>query len=100
MTLEVWAIGSEGDILRQMLGDLHRRHPDLRVVVQQIPWNAAHEKLLTAFAGQTTPDLCQLGNTWIPEFSMLGALEELSPRVTGSSSLPSEGLLRWHLGDQ
>ena len=84
VSLEVWAIGSEGDILRKMLDDFHRRHPDLRVVVQQIPWNTAHEKLLTAFAGQALPDLCQLGNSWIPEFSMLGALDDLLPRVADS----------------
>ena len=40
--------------------------------MQQIPWLAAHEKLLTAFAGDATPDVCQLGNTWIPEFATLG----------------------------
>jgi multiple sugar transport system substrate-binding protein len=57
----------------------------LRVRVQQIPWNAAHEKLLTAFAGDATPDVCQLGNTWIPEFATLGALEPLDRRVSQSS---------------
>ena len=46
---------------------------------------AAHEKLLTAFAGDATPDICQLGNTWIPEFVALGALEPLEPYVAASS---------------
>jgi multiple sugar transport system substrate-binding protein len=40
----------------------------VRVEVQQLPWTAAHEKLLTAFAGDVMPDICQLGNTWVPEF--------------------------------
>ncbi len=43
--------------------------------LQQLPWTAAHEKLLTAFAGDALPDVCQLGNTWMPEFAALGALE-------------------------
>ena len=51
--------------------------------VQQLPWTAAHEKLLTAFAGDALPDLCQLGNTWLPEFTALGALEPLDARVGG-----------------
>ena len=46
-----------------------------------MPWTAAHEKLLTAFAGDATPDVCQLGNTWIPEFAELGALQPLDIRV-------------------
>ena len=36
----------------------------LRVEVQQLPWTAAHQKLLTAFAGDSLPDVAQLGNTW------------------------------------
>ena len=38
--------------------DFEREHPGIRVEVQQLPWTAAHEKLLTAFAGDATPDLC------------------------------------------
>jgi multiple sugar transport system substrate-binding protein len=85
--LEFWAIGSEGEIVQQLLDDFHRRHSDIRVVVQQIPWTAAHEKLLTAVAGQATPDLCQLGNTWIPEFAMLQAIRDLSAQVEQSETV-------------
>jgi multiple sugar transport system substrate-binding protein len=53
--------------------------------VQQIPWSAAHEKLLTAHVGRATPDLAQLGNTWIPEMVTLGALEPLERWRAGSS---------------
>jgi multiple sugar transport system substrate-binding protein len=49
--------------------------------VQQIPWSAAHEKLLTAFAGDSMPDLFQLGNTWLPEFVALGAVADLGPWI-------------------
>ena len=57
------------------------QHPGIRVDVQQIPWTAAHEKLLTAFVGEATPDVAQLGNTWIPEFAALDALAPLDARV-------------------
>ena len=59
----------------------------MHVVVQQIPWTAAHEKLLTAFVGGATPDVAQLGNTWIPEFAALGALEPLDARIARSPAL-------------
>jgi multiple sugar transport system substrate-binding protein len=49
-----------------------------------VPWTAAHEKLLTAFAGDATPDLCQLGNTWIPELVALKALEPLDRYAAAS----------------
>ena len=75
--LRFWAMGREGEVVAQLLPEFERTHPGIRVTVQQLPWTAAHEKLLTAFAGGTTPDVCQLGNTWIPEFVALKALEPL-----------------------
>jgi multiple sugar transport system substrate-binding protein len=53
--------------------------------VQQVPWTAAHEKLLTAHVGNATPDVAQLGNTWLAEFVALGALEPLDRRLGGST---------------
>jgi multiple sugar transport system substrate-binding protein len=80
-----WAMGREGEVVAQLVPDFQRAHPGIRVEVQQLPWTAAHEKLLTAFAGDSTPDLCQLGNTWVPEFAALRALEPLDARVAASS---------------
>ena len=78
-------MGREGEVVAQLVADFERAHPGVKVEVQQLPWSAAHEKLLTAFAGDVTPDLCQLGNTWIPEFAALNALEPLEARVAASS---------------
>ena len=78
-------MGREGEVVAQLLPDFERSHPDIRVKVQQLPWTAAHEKLLTAFAGDTTPDLCQLGNTWVPELVALNALEPLDRYAAGSA---------------
>jgi multiple sugar transport system substrate-binding protein len=75
--LRFWAMGREGEVVAQLLPEFERMHPGITVKVQQLPWTAAHEKLLTAFAGDATPDVCQLGNTWIPELAALNALEPL-----------------------
>ncbi|MGH8213485.1 MAG: sugar ABC transporter substrate-binding protein [Rhodanobacteraceae bacterium] len=83
-TLEFWTIGREGEAVVKLLPEFQREHPDIRVRVQQIPLTAAHEKLLTAYAGGSLPDLVQIGNTWIPEFAALHALEPLDARVSRS----------------
>lgn len=85
-----WAMGREGEVVTALLPEFERTHPGIRVAVQQLPWTAAHEKLLTAFAGDATPDICQLGNTWIPEFVALGALEPLDASLAGSSVDPRD----------
>lgn len=85
--LNVWAFGAEGEALGPMARDFERANPGVHIRVQQIPWTAAHEKLLTAFVGGALPDVAQVGNTWIPEFAVLGALEPLDALVAGDSAL-------------
>ncbi|MCC7219515.1 MAG: extracellular solute-binding protein, partial [Candidatus Contendobacter sp.] len=75
--IQFWAMGQEGERVQALAPEFERRHPGLRVRVQPLPWSAAHEKLLTAYAGEVMPDLFQLGNTWIPEFVALRAIEPL-----------------------
>ena len=84
-----WAMGREGEVVRELMPDFERAHPGVRVRVQQIPWTAAHEKMITAFVGERTPDLSQMGNTWIPEFVALGALDPLTPRL--GPAVPEDG---------
>lgn len=83
--LRFWAFGREGEIVQGLTRDFEREHPGIRVRVQQIPWMAAHEKLLTGYVGETTPDVAQLGNTWIAEFAALKALEPLDVRIASSA---------------
>ena len=83
-TIHFWAMGREAEVVAELLPAFEDEHPGLRVDVQAIPWTAAHEKLLTAYAAGDLPDLVQLGNTWIPEFAALDALEPLDRRIAAS----------------
>src|SRR5882762_10900551 len=82
--LKFWAFGAEADQVSALLPGFEREHPGLHVEVQRLALTAAHEKFLTAVAGDATPDLCQLGNSWIPELVALHALEPLQSRVDAS----------------
>jgi multiple sugar transport system substrate-binding protein len=72
--LSFWAMGNEGTNLPRLLPAFEAAHPDIKVEVQPLPWTAAHQKLLTAYAGNSLPDLSQVGNTWVAELSAIGAL--------------------------
>jgi multiple sugar transport system substrate-binding protein len=82
-----WAVGREGEVASELIQEFVAAHPEIEVEVQKLPFTAAHEKLLTAYAGDTLPDLCQLGNTWVPEFAALNALEPLDALVKASSAV-------------
>ncbi len=86
--LRFWAFGREGEVVQELARGFEREHPGVRVRVQQIPWSAAHEKLLTAIVGRSTPDIAQMGNTWIPEMVTLGALAPIATPLSDSSYFP------------
>jgi len=82
-----WAFGREGELVAELVPEFEALHPGIRISVQQIPWTAGHEKLLTAFVGDAVPDAAQLGSTWIPEFVALDALAPLDERIAASRSV-------------
>ena len=88
--VKFWAMGAEGEHVQKLMPEFYRRYPGIEVKIQGIPWTAAHEKLLTAYAGNSLPDLCQLGNTWIPEFNLLNALENLNARLANATTIKRE----------
>lgn len=89
-TIKFWAMGSEAEQISKILPEFEKRYPDIKVKVQQIPWTAAQEKLITAFASDNTPDICQLGNTWIPQFASLNAIIDLTDFINKSSIVKAE----------
>lgn len=89
--LRFWALGREGEVVQQLLPGFQRRYPEIKIEIQQVPWSAAHEKLLTAYVGGATPDLAQVGNTWIPEFVALGALADLTSATRSQPGLAPGG---------
>lgn len=89
-TLRFWGMGREGEVVAELMAGFHAENPDIRVHVQQIPWTAAHEKLLTAYVGGAMPDVAQLGNTWVPEFAAIRALAPLDPWIARSRDLSAD----------
>src|SRR3546814_2624811 len=61
-------MGREGEVIGALVKGFEAENPGIRVRVTALPNNGAHEKLLTGFAGDSLPDMAQMGNTWVPEF--------------------------------
>lgn len=80
--LSFWGLGREGEVAPEML--------PAKIESQQIPWSAAHEKILTAFVGNSSPDVGQVGNTWIPELSAIGAIEPLDEYLKSSKIISAD----------
>ncbi len=90
VTIEFWTMGAEAEHVQKLTKEFEMQNPDIIVKVQAIPWTAAHEKLITAYASETTPDIVQMGNTWIPEFVALNSLQSLDGFVDSSKIVNSK----------
>ena len=88
--IKFWAMGAEAEYVTKLVPEFERLNPGIKVKVQQVPWTAAQEKLVTAFASDNTPDACQLGNTWVPQFSALNAIIPLDEFIKASDRINKE----------
>ena len=73
-TIDVWAMGTEGEKLQEFSAAFEEANPDAKVNVTAIPWEAAHNKLAGAIAAGKTPDVSLIGTTWMGEFAQAGGL--------------------------
>ncbi len=73
-TIEVWAMGTEGEVLQDFSADFEEANPDVDVKVTAVPWESAHDKLAGAIASGETPDVSLIGTTWMGEFAEAGGL--------------------------
>lgn len=74
-TIDVWAMGTEGEELGDFVKAFEKENPDAHVKVTAVPWEAAHDKLANAIAAGETPDVSLVGTTWMGEFAEAGGLD-------------------------
>lgn len=55
-----------------------RSHPSIKVEQVAVPYDSLHQKLLTATAGGTLPDVVRSDIIWVPELADLGVLAPLN----------------------
>ncbi|GAA3403251.1 sugar ABC transporter substrate-binding protein [Paenibacillus hodogayensis] len=82
VTLNVWGMGEEAKSLPKIAEKFMQENSNITINVQALPWDTAHDKLLTAVASKKGPDVIQMGTTWIPEFASAKALMDLKPELS------------------
>ncbi|WP_406093001.1 sugar ABC transporter substrate-binding protein [Streptomyces sp. NBC_01013] len=80
-TLTVWAMGAEGEKLADVARVYEKANPNITVKVTPVGWDVAHQKLVSAAAAGTMPDVAQMGGTYMGEFSELGVLEPVDTKT-------------------
>ena len=84
-TLDVWAMGAEGEALPGLVADFTAEHPDITVNVTPVPWDSAHDKFVNSITAGTTPDVAMVGTTWMGEFANMDALDPTPDLIDASA---------------
>ncbi|MDX3641852.1 extracellular solute-binding protein [Streptomyces sp. MB09-02B] len=82
--LVMWYVGDKADKdLESLAKEFEQQNPGVTVRITTVPWDAAHEKLITAIADGNTPDLSLVDSGWMTELAATNGL-----RATPASIRP------------
>jgi N,N'-diacetylchitobiose transport system substrate-binding protein len=83
-TLTVWIMEGTNPDAQPFFDELSaafQQRTGATLDVQFLQWASAHDRFVTSIAGATTPDVAEIGTTWVGEFGDSGALADLTSRV-------------------
>jgi multiple sugar transport system substrate-binding protein len=85
-TITFWhAYSSDSPEVKQLtsvvIPGFEKAHPNIKVQQVAVPYDSLHQKLLTATAGGTLPDVVRSDIIWVPELANLGVLQSLDTQM-------------------
>lgn len=83
--IQMWVMPNSMEPIKdieEVLAPFKKANPDIDVVVTSVDWGSAWTKITTAATSGDTPDIVQLGSTWVGAISAMGALADLKDKVS------------------
>ena len=81
--VDVWLMkGSvSDDFLKRFVDDFHSKHSDIELDVQIQEWNGIGPKIIGALASKDAPDVIEVGNTQVAQYSASGGVKDLTDKT-------------------
>ncbi|MCL4862396.1 MAG: sugar ABC transporter substrate-binding protein [Caldilineaceae bacterium] len=92
-TIVYWALqGENGDnnLVRGVIDPFHEQRSDVRVDMQEVPWDGYYEKYQTLSAAGQAPDIAFVSAAWIQDFARLGIALNLDPFIEKTGAFGPE----------
>lgn len=80
--LSFWQFVVPEKEMRKILDEFEKRHPNIKVKMQQLNWRDGLDKIITSIATGITFDVCELGSTWVAYFASNGLLYGISDIIS------------------
>lgn len=84
-TINVWAMGTEGELLSKLTDEFKKANPEATVKVTAVPWQDYAKKIETAVASGSTPDATMVGSSDLASFVSAGGFETVPKNLVDSS---------------
>jgi multiple sugar transport system substrate-binding protein len=81
------------EVMDGIIADFRAGHPSIKVRMETLTWQSGYEKIIMAFASGETPDLLEVGSTWLPKFEDEQAILDVTD---GTEDLASR-LMMWDM---
>lgn len=85
-TISVWAMGTEGELLPELVKEFEEANPDATVQVTAVPWQDYAKKVETAVASGSTPDATMVGSSDLAGFAAAGGLDVVPEGLVDTDS--------------
>ncbi len=89
VSIDYWHFygGDFGKVHEEAIAEFNATHPDIQVTSQYIgsAWTG-RDKLLTAIAAGSAPDICLVDDYWIPELAATGNILKLGDHITANTA--------------
>ncbi|PWC08341.1 sugar ABC transporter substrate-binding protein [Mycetocola zhujimingii] len=85
--IDVWAMGTEGELLPELVQQFEADNPDATVRVTAVPWQDYANKIQTAIASGATPDATMIGASDVASFAATGGLEPVPEGLADTSDV-------------
>jgi len=69
------------DFLKRFVDDFHSKHTDIELDVQIQEWNGIGPKIIGALASKDAPDVIEVGNTQVAQYSASGGVKDLTDKT-------------------
>ena len=69
-------------LYQEAIDDFEAENPNIKVNLENVSWDLAHEKLIGWISSGDVPDISVIGPKWIPELMKLDGLQPFGPYVS------------------
>lgn len=67
------------EYVKSLIKDFETQNPNIKVELVSVPWEQAHDKIMTQIATNQTPDVVEMAENWLAEMVATGKVEDLAP---------------------